>query len=145
MHRAIDCTGALVNVLFSEHRNMAAAGAFFRSAKVVTGPTPDRGTTDGRDSYPRAIRTTLGKGVRHRTSVDLNNRLEPVGSARLTMTCATSSALAPAPTSPSPPTGAGWAQAGPPPEECDGAGHPAGRMTPDWPHSSSGDTGGREP
>jgi hypothetical protein len=29
--------------------------------------TPDRVTTDGHDSYPRAIRTELGKGVRHRT------------------------------------------------------------------------------
>src|SRR5215216_1382710 len=32
--------------------------------------------TDGHDSYPRAIRTTLGKRVRHRCSRYLNNRLE---------------------------------------------------------------------
>jgi transposase-like protein len=32
--------------------------------------------TGGHDSYPRAIRTELGKGVRHRTSRYLNNRLE---------------------------------------------------------------------
>ena len=38
--------------------------------------TPDRVTTDGHDSYPRAIRTELGKRVRHRTSRYLNNRLE---------------------------------------------------------------------
>ena len=38
--------------------------------------TPDRVTTDGHDSYPRAIRTELGKKVRHRTSRYLNNRLE---------------------------------------------------------------------
>src|SRR5215211_3796846 len=76
LYRAIDRSGALVDVLFSEHRDMAAAQAFFRSAKVVTGVTPDRVTTDGHDSYPRAIRTTLGKGVRHRTSAYLNNRLE---------------------------------------------------------------------
>ena len=55
---------------------MAAAMAFFRSAKTVTGVTPDRVTTDGHDSYPRAIRTKLGKGVKHRTSRYLNNRLE---------------------------------------------------------------------
>ena len=55
---------------------MAAAQAFFRSAQAVTGVTPDRVTTDGHDSYPRAIRTELGKGVRHRTSAYLNNRLE---------------------------------------------------------------------
>ena len=42
----------------------------------VTGVTPDRVTTDGHDSYPRAIHTELGKDVRHRTSRYLNNRLE---------------------------------------------------------------------
>src|SRR3954466_3156522 len=76
VYRAIDSTGALVDVMFSEHRDMAAAKAFFRSAKTVTGITPDRVTTDGHDSYPRAIRTELGKAVRHRTSRYLNNRLE---------------------------------------------------------------------
>src|SRR3712207_8235378 len=76
LYRAIDRTGNLVDVLFSEHRDMAAAQAFFRSAKAVTGVTPDRVTTDGHDSYPRAIRTELGKDVRHRTSAYLNNRLE---------------------------------------------------------------------
>ena len=75
VYRAIDSTGALVDVLFSEHRDLAAAKAFFRSAKAVTGVTPDRVTTDGHGSYPRAIRTELGKGVRHRTSRYLNNRL----------------------------------------------------------------------
>ena len=76
LYRAIDRSGALVDVLFSEQRDMAAAKAFFRSAKAVTGVTPDRVTTDGHDGYPRAIRTELGKGVRHRTSRYLNNRLE---------------------------------------------------------------------
>ena len=61
LYRAIDRSGALVDVMFSEHRDMAAAKAFFRSAKTVTGVTPDRVTTDGHDSYPRAIRTKLGK------------------------------------------------------------------------------------
>jgi transposase-like protein len=54
--------------MFSERRDMEAAKAFFRSAKTVTGITPDRVTTDGHDSYPRAIRAELGKRVRHRTS-----------------------------------------------------------------------------
>jgi putative transposase len=71
-----DRAGALVDVMFSERRDMAAAKAFFRSARAVTGVTPDRVTTDGHDSYPRAIRTGLGRGVRHRTSAYLNNRLE---------------------------------------------------------------------
>ena len=52
------------------------AKAFFQSSKTVTDVIPDRVTTDGHDSYPRAIRTTLGKGVKHRTSRYLNNRLE---------------------------------------------------------------------
>ena len=76
LYRAIDRAGALVDMMFSEQRDMAAANAFFRSAKAVTGVTPDRVTTDGHDSYPRAIRTELGRGVRHRTSAYLNNRLE---------------------------------------------------------------------
>ena len=52
LYRAIDRNGTLVDVLFSEHRDRAAAQAFFRSAKAVTGVTPDRVTTDGHDSYP---------------------------------------------------------------------------------------------
>src|SRR5215211_1384632 len=76
LYRAIDRNGNLVDVLFSEHRDMEAAQAFFRSARAVTGVTPDRVTTDGHDSDPRAIRTELGQGVRHRTSAYLNNRLE---------------------------------------------------------------------
>ena len=76
LYRAIDSSGALVDVLFSEHRDMEAARAFFRSAKAVTGITPDRVTTDGHDSYPRAIRTELGRQVRHRTSRYMNNRIE---------------------------------------------------------------------
>ena len=55
---------------------MAAAKAFFRSAKAVTGVTPARVTTDGHDSYPRAIRTELDVGVKHRTNQYLNNRIE---------------------------------------------------------------------
>ena len=65
-----------MNVLFSERRDMAAAKAYFRSARTVTGVTPARVTTDGHDSYPRAIRTERGRAVRHRTSRYLNNRLE---------------------------------------------------------------------
>ena len=67
IYRAIDRNGALVDVMFSEHRDMAAAKAFFQSAKTVTDVIPDRVTTDGHDSYPRA---------KHRTSRYLNNRLE---------------------------------------------------------------------
>ena len=62
--------------MLSEHRDMAAAKAFFRSAKAATGITPDRVTTDGHGSYPRAIRTTLGGRVTHRNSAYENNGLE---------------------------------------------------------------------
>jgi putative transposase len=76
LYRAIDRSGALVDVRLSEKRDMAAAKAFFRSAKAVTGVTPARVTTDGHDSYPRAIRTELDAGVEHRTNQYLNNRIE---------------------------------------------------------------------
>ena len=54
LYRAIDRDGALVDVMLSEHRDLAAAKRFFRSAKAVTGVIPDRVTTDGHDAYPRA-------------------------------------------------------------------------------------------
>ena len=76
LYRAIDRSGALADVMFSAHRDMAAARVFFRSAKTTTGVMPDRVTTDGHDSYPRAIRTGLGQEARHRTSACLNDRLK---------------------------------------------------------------------
>jgi hypothetical protein len=50
--------------MVSEHCDLGAVKAFFQSAKAVTDVTPDRVTTDGHDTYPRAIRTELGKHVR---------------------------------------------------------------------------------
>src|SRR4051795_9585157 len=76
LYRAIDRDGNLVDTMLSEHRDMAAAQAFFRSAKAVTGVTPDQVTTDGHGSYPRSIRATLGRRVVHRSSAYKNNRLE---------------------------------------------------------------------
>jgi putative transposase len=76
LYRAIDRDGALVDVLLSEHRDLAAAKAFFRSARTVTGVTPDRITTDGHDGYPAAIQSEFGEGVLHRTNAYLNNMLE---------------------------------------------------------------------
>ncbi len=75
LYRAIDRNGDLVDTMLSEHRDMAAARAFFRSAKAATGATPERVTTDGHGSYPRAIRSTLGRRVVHRTSAYKNNGL----------------------------------------------------------------------
>jgi transposase-like protein len=76
LYQAIDRAGAPVDVMLSETRDMAAAEKFFRSAKAVTGVSPARVTTDGHDSYPRAIRSQLGAAVRHRNSQYLNNRIE---------------------------------------------------------------------
>ena len=76
LYRAIDRDGNLIDTMLSATRDMRAAQRFFRSARSVAGFVPDRVTTDGHNSYPRAIRSTLGRKVRHRTSVYLNNRLE---------------------------------------------------------------------
>ncbi len=76
LYRAVDRDGNLIDAMLSEHRDMKAAKAFFRSARATMGFRPDRVTTDGHGSYPRAIRSVLGKTVRHRTSAYLNNRLE---------------------------------------------------------------------
>ncbi len=66
----------LVVLQLSEHRDMNGATAFFDQAIKTTGDAPDRVTTDGHDSSPRAIRQTLGEDVTHRCSPYLNNRLE---------------------------------------------------------------------
>jgi putative transposase len=76
LYRAIDRDGNLVDARLSETRDLTAAEAFFRSAWVVTGVTPDRITTDGHDAYPRAIRNVFGDQVAHRTNRYLNNGLE---------------------------------------------------------------------
>jgi transposase-like protein len=76
LYRAIDRDGNLIDTMLSATRDMKAAQRFFRSAQSVVGFVPDRVTTDGHNSYPRAVRSTLGRNVRHRTSVYLNNRLE---------------------------------------------------------------------
>src|SRR5947208_16413204 len=52
------------------------AKRFFKGAKEVVGHKPEKVTTDGHDSYPRAIRRILGRKVEHRTNRYLNNLLE---------------------------------------------------------------------
>ncbi len=76
LYRAIDHEGRLSDVRLSETRDMAAAKAFFASALSTVDSVPDRVTTDGHDSYPKAISDELGKKVKHQTSRYLNNRLE---------------------------------------------------------------------
>ena len=76
LYRAIDREGYLIDVRLSANRDLAAAEAFFLSAVNVTGITPDKVTTDGLDSYSRAIRNGLGDQVTHRTNRYLNNHIE---------------------------------------------------------------------
>jgi putative transposase len=63
----------VVDVLLSEHRDLAAAKTFFESARSVVGRKPIRVTTDGHTPYPRAIQETLGKRVEHRIISCLGN------------------------------------------------------------------------
>jgi len=76
VYRAIDRTGNLVDCMVSAKRNMAAARRFFKQALSVTEITPDRATTDGHDSYPKAIKNELGKSFNHRINRYLNNYTE---------------------------------------------------------------------
>ena len=68
LYRATDRDGNLIDTMLSATRDMKAARRFFRSARSVVGFVPDRVTTDEHNSYPLAIRSTLGRTVRHRTS-----------------------------------------------------------------------------
>jgi putative transposase len=76
LYRAIDRDGNLVDSMVNEKRDMDAAKRFFQQAIEVVGHAPEWVTTDGHDSYPRAIHETLGSDVLHRTNRYLNNRLE---------------------------------------------------------------------
>ncbi len=76
LYRAIDREGNLVDSRLSEHRDMDAAKRCFTAALEVAEEPPERVTTDGHDSYPRAIRETLGAEVTHRCNPYLNNRIE---------------------------------------------------------------------
>jgi len=76
LYRAIDRDGNLVDSILSEHRDLDAAKRFFTGALEMAGQVPDHVTTDGHDSYPRAIRETLGEAVVHRCNPYRNNRIE---------------------------------------------------------------------
>jgi putative transposase len=76
LYRAIDREGNLVDSMLSATLDMAAAQRFFRGAVSVTGKVPRQVTSDGHDSFPRAIREVLGPKVEHRCSAYLNRRIE---------------------------------------------------------------------
>ena len=61
LYRAIDRDGNLIDAMASETRAMKAARTFFRSARATMGFRPERVTADGHGSYPRAIRSVLGR------------------------------------------------------------------------------------
>jgi len=62
--------------MLSTTRDMDAAKRFFACALQTVGQAPEKVTTNGHDSYPRAVRETLGPDVRHRTNRYMNNRIE---------------------------------------------------------------------
>src|SRR5262245_20182380 len=62
--------------MLSATRDMEVAQRFSRSAQSMTSTAPKQVTTDGRDSYPRAVRETLGPSVQHRCNAYLNQRIE---------------------------------------------------------------------
>src|SRR6476619_359265 len=76
LYRAIDRDGNLVDSMLSATRDMDAAQRFFRGAQSIIARAPKQVTTDGHDSYPRAIREVLGPHVQHRCSAYLNRRIE---------------------------------------------------------------------
>ena len=76
LYRAIDKTGHLVNSRLVKVRNLKNTSAFFKQAVAIVGHKPEKVTTDGEGSYPKAIRKVLGRKVEHRTNRYLNNRLE---------------------------------------------------------------------
>ena len=75
LYRAIDRNGNLVDSMLSLTRDMRAAQRFFRQTLFVA-EVPQQVTTDGHDSYPRAIREVLGTDVEHRDNAYLNRRIE---------------------------------------------------------------------
>ncbi len=76
LYRVIDRFGNLVDVRLSKTRDLKAAEAFFKQSLQTVGHTPEKITTDKHPAYPKAIRKTLGRKVKHRTCKYLNNRLE---------------------------------------------------------------------
>ena len=75
-YRAIDNRGRLVATLFSKVRDLKTTESFFKKAVETIGHKPEKVTTDGEVSYPKAINKVLGRTVEHRTNRFLNNRLE---------------------------------------------------------------------
>src|SRR5262245_5684484 len=76
LYRALDHEGNLLDVRLRATRALAAARAFFRSARMSSKPSPMRVTSDCHGSYPGAIRLEFGPTITHRTTRYANNLLE---------------------------------------------------------------------
>jgi len=74
LYRAIDQHGQVIDVLVSEHRDGAAARAFFSRA-LPQGPSPVEVTTDRAPVYPRVI-DDLAPAARHVLEQYANNTVE---------------------------------------------------------------------
>ena len=72
---AIDEHGQIVDVYLSDHRDTAAAGAFFEEAIHTSDVTPTEVTTDKAKCYPSALGAVV-PFTQHRRSKYLNNPLE---------------------------------------------------------------------
>jgi transposase-like protein len=76
LYRAIDKHGNLVDVMLSKKRDLDAAEAFFKKMRQTLPHKPEKITTDGHSSYPKAIRKVFRCKVEYRTSKFLNNYIE---------------------------------------------------------------------
>ncbi len=76
LYRAIDEENNLIDVYLSDTRDNKAAETFFKTCEATTGVKPTHITTDKEKAFPKTISKALGKGVKHRNSRYLNNRIE---------------------------------------------------------------------
>ncbi len=65
-----------METMLSTTRDREAAKTFFACALKTVGQALEKAPTDGHDSYPRALRETLGPDVSHGASRSMNNRIE---------------------------------------------------------------------
>src|SRR5215468_9113249 len=68
LYRALDHEGNLLDVRLSESCDIAAARAFFRSARLLCKRSPRCVTSDRHGSYPGAIRLEFGPAITHCTT-----------------------------------------------------------------------------
>ena len=74
LYRAIDQRGQVIDVLLSQHRDLAAARRFFRRA-LRAGTVPAEVTTDRAPAYPRVLDELIPESL-HVTQRYANNRVE---------------------------------------------------------------------